>query len=97
MTYLTKEDWTNFLVPKISDDISFSANLKQNIKIQNSFILLISKILNSSAKKLSQRILFASMIYYHKYTLFNNISHSDLSPLDTLVLYCTCIFIAFKV
>ena len=97
MTYLTKEDWTNFLVPKISDDISFSANLKQNIKIQNFFIHLISKILNSSSKKLSQRILFASMIYYHKYTLFNNISHSDLSPLDKLVLYCTCIFIAFKV
>ena len=47
MTYLTKEDWNNYLVPKISDDKSFSENLKQNIKIQNTFIKLISKILTS--------------------------------------------------
>lgn len=97
MTYLTKEDWTTFLVPKISDDISFSAHLKQNIKIQNAFILLISKILNSSSKNLSRRILLASMIYYHKYIITNNISFSDLSSLDKLVLFSSCIFLAFKV
>lgn len=96
MTYLTKEDWTTFLVPKISDDISFSAHLKRNIKIQNSFIDFISKILNFSSKKLSQRILFSSMIYYHKYIIINNISLSDLSSLDTLVLIYSCIFLAFK-
>ena len=73
MTYLTKEDWTNYLVPKISDDKSFSDNLKENIKIQNNFIRLIHKILNSqkkSEKKLFQKIFTTSMIYFHKYILF---------------------------
>ena len=99
MTYLTKEDWTKYFLPKLSDDKSFSVHLKEKIKIQNSFIRLISKILNSqknSEKKLTQRVLLSSMIYYHKYILFNNISHSDLSPIDKLVLYSTCIFLAFK-
>lgn len=36
------------------------------------------------------------MIYYYKYILFNNISHSDLSSLDKLVLFCSSIFLSFK-
>ena len=95
MTYLTKEDWSNYFIPKISDDKSFSENLKQNIIIQNTFIRLISKILTSD-KKLSHKILISSMIYFHKYILFNNISYSNLSSLDKLILYCSCIFISFK-
>ena len=88
MTYLTKEDWNNYLLPKISDDKSFSVHLKEKIKIQNMLIILIGKILNSqknSEKKLAQRILISSMIYYHKYIIFNNISHSDLSSIDKLI------------
>ena len=99
MTYLTKEDWTNYLLPKLRDDKSFSVHLKENIKIQNSFIHLINKIFNeqkNSQKIITQRILISSMIYYHKYILFNNILHSDLSALDKLVLFCSCIFLALK-
>ena len=36
------------------------------------------------------------MIYLHKYILFNNIAYPDLSSLDKLTLYCSCIFLAFK-
>ena len=99
MAYLTKEDWNYFLLQKICDDKSFSEHLKENIKIQNSIIRLINNIINSqknSEKKLFQRILISSMIYYYKYILFNNISHSDLSSLDKLVLYCSSIFLSFK-
>ena len=99
MAFLTKEDWSTFFHSKISDDKLFSDYLKENIKIQNSFIRLINKIINfqkNSEKKLCQRILVSSMIYYYKYILFNNISHSDLSPLDKLVLYCSSIFLSFK-
>lgn len=99
MDYLTKEDWNCFLLPKICDDKSFSEHLKENIKIQNSFIRLINNIINSQKnleKKLFQRILISSMIYYYKYILFNNISHSDLSSLDKLVLFCSSIFLSFK-
>ena len=99
MDYLTKEDWNCFLLPKICDDKSFSEHLKENIKIQNSFIRLINNIINSQKnleKKLFQRILISSMIYYYKYILFNNISHSDLSSLYKLVLYCSSIFLSFK-
>jgi hypothetical protein len=99
MDFLTKEDWNCFLLPKICDDKSFSEHLKENIKIQNSFIRLINNIINSqknSEKKLFQRILISSMIYYYKYILFNNISHSDLSSLDKLVLFCSSIFLSFK-
>ena len=99
MTYLTKEDWTNYLVPKISDDKSFFGHLKENIKIQNIFIRLIYKILNvqkSTQNLLFQKILISSMIYFHKYILFTNITYSDLSSLDRLIIYCSCIFLAFK-
>ena len=94
MTYLTKEDWTNYLVPKFSDDKSFIEVLKQNIKAQNNFIRLISRIISSNSEK--QKILTSSMIYYQKYALFINIEQLDLSPQDKLVIYCACIFIALK-
>ena len=97
MTYLTKEDWTKNLVQKISDDKAFSDHLKINIKTQNNFIKLISKIFNSNCdKKFNQRILISCMIYYQKYIIFNNIANSDLSNLDKLTIYCACIFIALK-
>ena len=97
MTYLTKEDWTNNIAQKIGDDKSFSEYLKQNIKIQNNFIKLISKIFNTNCdKKISQKILISCMIYYQKYIIFNSITNSDLSNLDKLVLYCACIFLALK-
>ena len=97
MTYLTKEDWTNNLVPKISDDKSFSEHLKQNIKTQNNFMKLISKIFDTNCnKKLFQRILISCMIYYQKYIIFSDITNSDLSYLDKLIIYCACIFIALK-
>ena len=97
MTYLTKEDWTNNLVPKISDDKSFSEHLKQNIKTQNNFMKLISKIFDTNCnKKLFQRILISCMIYYQKYVIFSDITNSDLSYLDKLIIYCACIFIALK-
>ena len=99
MTYLTKEDWTNYLVPKISDDKSFFGHLKENIKIQNIFIRLIYKLLNSEKTThniLFQRLLISSMIYFHKYILFNNITYSDLSSLDKLITFCSCIFLALK-
>ena len=85
MTYLTKEDWTNYLLPKLRDDKSFSIQLKENIKIQNSFIHLINKIFNeqkNSQKIIIQRILISSMIYYHKYILF--------------IIYFTIRFICFR-
>ena len=86
MTYLTKEDWTNNLVPKFSDDKSFTEHLKQ-----------ISKIISKNTeKKFFQKILISSMIYYQKYIILNNIIEKDLSPLNKLILYCTCIFIASK-
>lgn len=50
MDYLTKEDWNCFLLPKICDDKSFSEHLKENIKIQNSFIRLINNIIISQKK-----------------------------------------------
>ena len=99
MTYLTKEDWTNYLVPKISDDKSFFGHLKENIKIHNIFIRLIYKLLNAEKTThniLFQRLLISSMIYFHKYILFNNITYSDLSSLDKLIIFCSCIFIALK-
>ena len=97
MTYLTKEDWTSILVPKFSDDKSFAEHVKQNIKNHNNFIKLISKIITTNTeKKLFQRILISSMIYFQKYIIFNNILESNLSPLDKLILYCTCVFIASK-
>ena len=99
MVYLTNEDWYKIFVPKLGNDILFLEELKQIKKIHNILSEIIKLILpdkNDSENKLKQHILYSSMIYYYKYILKNNISHSDLYELKIAIIYSASILLAFK-
>ena len=100
MTYLTKEDWQNTYVQIICDDKSFSDCFQEKMKIFSDFSFLLQKILKTKEtfpKKLFQRTLYSSLIFFHKYVIYNGISISTLSLADRLTLYSTCIFLSFKI
>ena len=103
MTYLTKEDWEKNYVQKICDDKSFSEYFQDKKKIYSDFIFLIQKIFknqfnnNTSPKKIIQRILYSSLIFFHKYNLSTEIPFCNLSFEEKLTIYCACIFLSFKV
>ena len=103
MTYLTKEDWEKNYVQKICDDKSFLEYFQEKKKIYSDFIFLIQKIFknqfnnNASPKKIIQRILYSSLIFFHKYILSTEIPFCNLSFEEKLTIYCACIFLSFKV
>lgn len=99
MTYLTKEDWNKYFLPKLSDDKSFHKEFLKLTKIHNillQIIYLIFKKPKPSQNKLIQQILYTSIIYYNKYILNNDISYTDLSQFDIEIICSSCIFLAFK-
>jgi hypothetical protein len=99
MTYLTKEDWGKYLLPKLNDHESFKEEINQIKKYQNIMILILGKIFknaNPSQIKTKQKILYCSMVFYYKYILFNGISLKDLGEIERLILCSACIFLGFK-
>ena len=99
MTYLTEEDWEKYLLPKLIDDESFSEELNQIKKCQNIMIIILD-ILFKKAKpsqlKTKQKILYCSMVFYYKYTLFYGISLKDLGEIERLILCSACLLLGFK-
>ena len=99
MTYLTKEDWSKYLLPKISDDKSFHEELVRSKKIHNIILQIIYQIFQKpkpTQNKLIQQLLFSSIIYYNKYILFNEIRHKDLSRYEQIIICTSCLFLSFK-
>ena len=97
MIYLTLKEWTNFYIPKLDKDILFVEELKKTIKIHNILLEIITLIFpnkNNSENRLKQHILYASMIYYYKYILFNRFP--KLSEIDKVIICSSCIFLSFK-
>ena len=100
MTYLTREDWGKYILPKLNDHESFKEEINQIKKYQNIMILILGKIFknaNPSQIKTKQKILYCSMVFYYKYILFNGISLKDLGEIERLILCSACIFLGFKV
>ena len=91
MVYLTKEDWMKVVLPKLIDSTRFYTE----IKYFKNFYNLIYYI-NSKIKFLNQNVLSTSMIFLHKFIIQKNIELKDISPLDTLILCGSCLFISTK-
>ena len=99
MTYLTKEDWSKYLLPKISDDKSFQDELVHSKKVHNIILQIIYQIFQKpkpTQNKLIQQLLFSSIIYYNKYILFNEIKQKDLSRYEQIIISTSCLFLSFK-
>ena len=99
MTYLTREDWGKYILPKLNDDEYFQEELNQIKKCQNIIIFILDKIFKNakhSQIKTKQKILYCSMVFYYKYILFNGISLKDLDKIERLIICSTCIFLGCK-
>ena len=99
MTYLTREDWGKYILPKLNDNKSFQDEINQIKKSQNIMIFILGKIFQNakhSQIKIKQKILYCSMVFYYKYILFNGISLKDLDPIERLIICSTCIFLGCK-
>ena len=99
MTYLTREDWGKYILPKLNDDEYFQEELNQIKKCQNIIIFILDKIFKNakhSQIKTKQKILYCSMVFYYKYILFNEISPKDLDKIERLIICSTCIFLGCK-
>ena len=99
MTYLTREDWGKYILPKLNDNKSFQDEINQIKKSQNIMIFILGKIFQNakhSQIKTKQKILYCSMVFYYKYILFNGISLKDLDPIERLIICSTCIFLGCK-
>jgi hypothetical protein len=99
MTYLIREDWGKYILPKLNEDESFQEELNQIKKCQNIIIFILDKIFKNakhSQIKTKQKILYCSMVFYYKYILFNEISPKDLDKIERLIICSTCIFLGCK-
>ena len=92
MIYLTREDWNNFFLPKLTqDNKSFFTELKHIKNIHS-----IMQYINSKIKISNQIVLSISMIYFHKFYNQTLINLINITPLDKLIICGSCIFIATK-
>ena len=99
MTYLTREDWGKYILPKLNDDEYFQEELNQIKKCQNIIIFILDKIFKNakhSQIKTKQKILYCSMVFYYKYIIFYEISHKDLDQIERLIICSACIFLGCK-
>jgi hypothetical protein len=92
MTYLIREDWGKYILPKLNEDESFQEELNQIKKCQNIILFILGKIFKNakhSQIKTKQKILYCSMVFYYKYILFNGISLKDLDKIERLIICST--------
>lgn len=94
MIYLTKEDWTNLILSKISDDESFNQDFLELNKIYNMINFFSRKLYE---KQTSQFMIFiAAYNLFHKYRLCSNFSFKKYSSEELYILIGALIVISQK-
>jgi hypothetical protein len=96
MTYLTKEDWNKYIAPKLNEDQLFHEEFIQVKKVHNILIELINNFFPDINNQMHQYILYSSMIYYYKFILYNEFSHSNISEIKKVLICTSCIFLSCK-
>lgn len=95
MIYLTKEDWSKYLLPKLSDDKLFIEEFKQLLKIRN-VILYFSHLLFSDEHN-SEKVYRTALTFFHKYHISSNYDMSKASPYELYILIGACILLSQKI
>ena len=98
MIYLTKEDWNNLILPKLSEQASFNEQFLELCKIQRAFhnfsFKMIPKEENNQAHL--SMIFIAGMTIFHKYRICSDFSLNKYSSEETYILIGACLFIGQK-
>ena len=91
MIYLTKEDWNNLILSKLSKEESFKQEFIELYKIHNAFNIFVRKIYVKQNEQSS--IFIAAQIIFHKYRICSNFSFNKYSSEELYIFLGACLFI----
>ena len=98
MIYLTKEDWNNLILPKLSEQASFNEQFLELCKIHIAFHNFSFKMIPK--EEINQAnltmIFMAGMAIFHKYRICSDFSLKKYSPEETYILIGACLIIGQK-
>ena len=98
MTYLTKEDWSKYLLPRISDDKSLLREFNQIKRIKKIILKIIMDLFQKKENSIIvQRLLNFSIILFYRYIFFNNIKYEDLPLYDIILITSSCVYLSSKI
>ena len=91
MIYLTKEDWSNLILSKLTNEETFKEEFKELWRIYNIIHLLSRKIYQQINEQ--QIIFIAALIIFHKYRICSNLALNKNSSEELFILLGACLFI----
>lgn len=91
MIYLTKEDWSNLILTKLTNEETFKEEFKELWRIYNIIHLLSRKIYQKINEQ--QIIFIAAQIIFHKYRICSNFTINKNSSEELFILLGACLYI----
>jgi hypothetical protein len=91
MVYLTKKDWSNLILSKLSKEESFKEEFLELYKVYNIINLFSRKIYTKANEQLNAFI--AAQIIFHKYRICSNFSLSKYSSEELYIIFGAFLFI----
>ena len=91
MIYLKKEDWSNLILSKLTNEESFKEEFKELWRIYNIINLLSRKIYQQINEQ--QIIFIAAQIIFHKFRICSNFAINKYSSEELFILLGTCLYI----
>lgn len=91
MVYLTKNDWSNLILSKLSKEESFKQEFLELYKIYNAINIFSKKIYAKA--NVQQSAFIAALIIFHKYRICSNFSLSKYSSEELYIILGACLFI----
>ena len=91
MVYLTKNDWSNLILSKLSKEESFKQEFLELYRIYNLIHIFSKKIY--AKPNVQQSTFIAAQIIFHKYRICSNFSLSKYSSEELYITLGACLFI----
>lgn len=98
MIYLTKEDWNNLIISKLSEQASFNEQFLELKRIHKAFRFFLKKMYQKDEQNQTylDMLFIGGMTIFHKYRICSNFSLKQYSSEELYVLIGACYFIGQK-
>ena len=98
MIYLTKEDWNNLILSKLSEQASFNEQFLELKRIHKAFRFFLKKMYQKDEQNQTylDMLFIGGMTIFHKYRICSNFSLKQYSSEELYVLIGACYFIGQK-
>ena len=96
MIYLTKDDWNNLILSKLSGNASFIEQFSELYKLYSALHLFTRKIYTYITPYEQTNLFIEAMSIFHRYRICSNFSLSKYSSEELYIILGACLFIAQK-